>query len=132
MSKEKKIVGTVTLDEAIEQFANMSEENKRIVEKAKQSKELEALDKIYTSHLCDAKHISKENLDRYVLVEKSLKALELIKKKRVNVRVFLKYCNREDGLKLYNNQCCDCQEMESKELAQEEYELLKEVLKWNH
>lgn len=61
-------------------------------------------------------------------VAKRLKALEIIKNKRVNVRAFLKCCQMEDGLTIYNNQCDDKQEKESKELTQEEYDLLKEVL----
>ena len=38
MSKEKKIVGTCTVDEALEQFASLSEKNREIVEKATASK----------------------------------------------------------------------------------------------
>lgn len=61
-------------------------------------------------------------------ISKKLKALELIKEKRVNVRAFLKCCHTEDGLTIYNSQCNDEKERESKELTQEEYDLLKEVL----
>ena len=79
-----------------------------------------------------------ESVDRVgemfcVNVDKKLKALEIIKNKKVNVRALLKsYYSPKDGLAVYNSQCCDWQEMESKELTQEEYELLKEILKWNH
>ena len=63
---------------------------------------------------------------------KSLRALEIIKSKKVNVRAFLKSCSYKDidtQLNVYNSQCCDWQERESKELTREEYELLKEILK---
>ena len=65
-------------------------------------------------------------------IEKSLKALEIIKDKKVNVRAFLKSCFYKDidtQLNVYNSQCNDKEMMESKELTKEEYELLKEVLK---
>lgn len=64
----------------------------------------------------------KEDFDN---VEKSLKALELIKNKEVDVSWFkycLKYCeNDTSALKRYNKNC-------DIEITVEEYELLKEVL----
>ena len=64
-------------------------------------------------------------------LSRRIKALEIIKKKKVNVRALLKsFYSPKDGLSVYNSQCCDWQEMESKELTREEYEFLKEVLKW--
>lgn len=57
------------------------------------------------------------------IIRRELKALEIIKEKGVNVRAFLKCCHRADGLLIYNSQC-----VESQELTQEEYDLLKEVL----
>ena len=63
-------------------------------------------------------------------LSRRIKALEIIKKKKVNVRALLKsFYSPKDGLSVYNSQCCDWQEMESKELTREEYEFLKEVLK---
>ena len=65
-------------------------------------------------------------------IDKKLRALEIIKNKKVNVRAFLKSCHYKDSdtqLNAYNSQCCDWQEMESKELTREEYDLLVEVLK---
>ena len=76
----------------------------------------------------------KNGLDRrfvigsFFIIEDQLKALKIIKSKKVNVRAFLKCCHRVDGLLIYNNQCYNENEKESKELTQEEYELLKEVL----
>ena len=72
-------------------------------------------------HKMNVKHGYKEYL-------KINKALEIIKEKKVNVRAFLKCCHREDGLLIYNNQCDNKSVMESKELTQEEFDLLKEVL----
>lgn len=72
---------------------------------------------------CEVKQLfDKEN-------QKKLKALEIIKRKRVNVRAFLKCCHTIDGLLIYNGQCDNSNAVESKELSQKEYDLLKEVLK---
>ena len=54
-------------------------------------------------------------------MQKSLKALEIIKKKKVNVRLFLK----ANDLRHYNN-VARCMGYEL--LTREEYDLLKEVL----
>lgn len=62
-------------------------------------------------------------------ISKKLKALEIIRNKRVNVRAFLKCYHTEEGLTIYNNECDDKQEKESKELTREEYKLLREELK---
>ena len=75
-------------------------------------------------------------MDKYEIknveeLDNRIKALEIIKEKRVNVRAFLKCCHREDGLTIYNNECDDKQEKESKELTQEEYKFLKEILNGN-
>lgn len=86
---------------------------------------LEALEELKQRDRDDPRLFFEELLD---IIEKDLKALEIIKEKRINVRAFLKCCHREDGLTIYNNQCDDRQEKESKELTQEEYDLLKEVL----
>ena len=70
---------------------------------------------------------SNECLD---IIETALKALEIIKNKKVNVRALCKSVYSPiDNLLVYNNQCWNEKEMESKELTQEEYDLLKEVLK---
>ena len=62
-------------------------------------------------------------------LEKIKKAFEIIKNKKVNVRALIKsFYFVKDGLSVYNSQCCDKEEMESKELTQEEYDFLKEVL----
>ena len=96
---------------------------------------LQALEKIGNAETKDTSFGTeiKTNLsNEYRIIEKSLKALEIIKNKKVNVRAFLKSCSYKDidtQLKVYNAQCCDWQEMESKELTQKEYELLKEMLK---
>lgn len=77
------------------------------------SKELESLNKIAYSYGYD------ENIK---IIEKSLKALDIIKKKEVNVFVLL----HSGNLKIYNDYCCY---NEKEQLTQEEYDLLKEVLK---
>ena len=87
---------------------------------------LEALEKLRNTLLAEG--YWQDVLQDVAIIEKHLKALEIIKEKRVNVRAFLKCCHREDGFTIYNNQCDDKQEKESKELTPEEYELLKEVL----
>ena len=57
------------------------------------------------------------------IIEKSLKALEIIKKKRVNVSWFI-HCQMFNSPLMMYNELHD-----KRELTQEEYELLKEVLK---
>lgn len=76
--------------------------------------------------------IEEKYPDEIQVIEKELKVLEIIKKKRVNVRAFLKCCHREDGLLIYNNQCDNKSVAESKELTQEEFDLLKERLNENN
>ena len=62
--------------------------------------------------------LEQENLNEYAnIIKKELKALEIIKEKRVNVR-FLISCKT---LKEYNDVISD-------HLTKEEYDLLKEVL----
>ena len=102
-----------------------------------------------------AKQIREENDDDFIIVEtalkdyerrlalakeykdvnnvaKRLKALEIIKEKRVNVDVVIRAfyldsaVEEGQGLKYYN---CTANH-ESKPLTQEEYDLLKEVLLW--
>ena len=87
MSKEKKIVGITTVDKALEQFANESKENREIIEKAKQSKKitpLQALDHIKEQLRQDG-FIHLFDMCNVIVVEKSLKALEIIKTKRVDI-----------------------------------------------
>ena len=57
--------------------------------------------------------------DDYDTIEKSLKALEIIKEKKVNVFIFL----HSGDLETYNDMVED-----NRKLTQEEYDLLKEVL----
>lgn len=83
------------------------------------SKGLEAL-KEYRKHQQGVNVYADELLD---IVEKELKALEIIKNKKVYVRFFLKYCDDEIGLPIYNSQV-----LEEQKLTQEEYDLLKEAL----
>ena len=73
------------------------------------SKELEALNKIAYSYGYD------ENIK---IVEKSLKALEIIKNKQVNV-----FLLHSVDLETYNDMIAD-----NRNLTQEEYDLLKEEL----
>ena len=66
-------------------------------------------------------------------IEKELKALEIIKKKKVNVDNFLNHIEKDTDYKEYKRLCGLYKIMvfSDKELTQEEYELLKEVLLWN-
>lgn len=80
------------------------------------SKELEALECI----VVDLTPIAKEhNKDEIEQLKKSLEALDIIKKKQVNVFVLL----HSGNLKIYNDIVED-----NRKLTQEKYELLKEVL----
>ena len=74
------------------------------------SKELEALNKIAYSYGYD------ENIE---IVNKSLKALEIIKEKRVDVHLMFYY-----KLEIYNSEVPN----PYMKLTQEEFDLLKEVL----
>ena len=68
----------------------------------------------------------------YEIIETALKALEIIKEKRVNVDVFLIRVKKDTDYKEYKRLCCLYKIMtfSEKELTQEEYDLLKEVLLW--
>lgn len=56
-------------------------------------------------------------------IEKKLKALDIIKAKKVNVNQFLKHCSSNDKWG-YNKTICSI----DRQLTQEEYDLLKEEL----
>ena len=66
----------------------------------------------------------------FEIIEKELKALEIIKGKRVNVRALIKSYYSKYGFQMYNDtQCADKNEkLDSKDLTQEEYDLLKGML----
>ena len=72
-------------------------------------------------------------VEQYRLIEKELKALEILKKKMVDIDCLI-YCFPYDGCKDTNglieyNRTCPSRINED-ELTQEEYDLLKEVLLW--
>ena len=87
------------------------------------SKELEALEKIVDTYYID-------NMDKEIsIIEKALKALEIIKEKNVNIRALKSWNKTYKGKLTYQNyldilEDCDLGE----KLTQEEYDLLKEVL----
>ena len=87
------------------------------------SKELEALNKIVDTYYID-------NMDKEIsIIEKALKALEIIKEKNVNIRALKSWNKTYKGKLKYQNyldilEDCDLGE----KLTQEEYDLLKEVL----
>ena len=60
--------------------------------------------------------------DLKLIIEKSIKALEIIKEKEVNVFILL----HSGDLETYNDMAED-----NRKLTQEEYDSLNEVLKWN-
>ena len=74
------------------------------------NKGLEALKLIYES----------QDKDLFAIIEKELKALEIIKTKRVDVELWRFTSNRD----YYNKLVC-----EDRQLTEEEHDLLKEVLK---
>ena len=98
------------------------------------SKELELIKNIYgcTTILMQEEE-AKETENAFKVVEKSLKALEIIKEKRVNVGTFIhltkilkkdyEQCKLNNDIVFYN--ICDCEF-----LTEEEFNLLKEVLEW--
>lgn len=86
------------------------------------SKELEALESIKQAHYfvdfeLDVK-VSEDYKKELDIIEKSLKALEIIKNKELNI-YFIKRLSLED----FNFQC-----RYDQQLTQEEYDLLKEVV----
>ena len=87
------------------------------------SKGLEALKEIgmnYARVFKARENGKKQFVHDYLIIEKELKALEIIKDKRVNVEWLLK-CFKDYDLETYNT-------YQTKPLTQEEYDLLKEVL----
>ena len=64
--------------------------------------------------------------DNIAIIEKELKALEIIKEKKVNVGLLSKAFTLENGLVFYNENIQFANGILS--LIQEEYDLLKEVL----
>ena len=91
------------------------------------SKGLEALEKLYPKTTYTPYYTRSERRAFCKEIEKELKALEIIKEKRVNVKDFIFYQNLNGTLaeKEINDLCCGCGE---KPLIQDEYDLLKEVL----
>ena len=89
------------------------------------SKELEALNRICEHLDLDDEYFYLKNGEKtdYEIIKKSLKALEIIKEKEVNVGLLSRCANAER----YNKGIC----YELRYLTQEEYDLLKEVLLWD-
>ena len=102
------------------------------------SKELEALERLYCAGRLDLDYVlnGKQNQD-YKIIEKALKALEIIKEKRVNVEEFIEMFEdwkeityeewiiyyEENGYYIQGNE-----DFDYNRLAKEEFDLLKEVL----
>ena len=102
------------------------------------SKELEALERLYCAGRLDLDYVlnGKQNQD-YKNVEKALKALEIIKEKRVNVEEFIEMFEdwkeityeewiiyyEENGYYIQGNE-----DFDYNRLAKEEFDFLKEVL----
>ena len=95
------------------------------------SKELEALEKIVDTYYID-------NMDKEIsIIEKALKALEIIKEKRVNVEEFIemfedwKEITYEEWIIYYEENGYNIQgneDFDYNRLAKEEFDFLKEVL----
>ena len=81
------------------------------------SKGLEALNRFVNESKLEEKWDLKD------MIEGELKALEIIKEKEVNVFIFL----HSGDLETYNDMVED-----NRKLNQEEYELLKEIMKWKN
>ena len=75
---------------------------------------------------CPFRNISNDYCEEFEIIEKELKALEIIKTKNVDID-YIKTCfyDKKGGFKDYN---AYVGHDEDKELTQEEYDLLKEVL----
>ena len=103
------------------------------------SKELEALERLYCAGRLDLDYVlnGKQNQD-YKIIEKALKALEIIKRKRVNVEEFIEMFEdwkeityeewviyyEENGYYIQGNE-----DFDYNRLAKEEFDFLKEVLR---
>lgn len=89
-------------------------------------KGLDALERLYCAGRLDLPYVqSPRHKEDYELVEKELKALEIIKNKNINI-VWLKMCfSNFYGLESYNRNT-------DEKLYREQYELLKEVLEWHN
>ena len=101
-------------------------------------KELEALERLFCAGRLDLDYVlnGKQNQD-YKIVEKALKALEIIKEKRVNVEEFIEMFEdwkeityeewiiyyEENGYYIQGNE-----DFDYNRLAKEEFDFLKEVL----
>ena len=102
------------------------------------SKELEALERLFCAGRLDLDYVlnGKQNQD-YKIIEKALKALEIIKEKRVNVEEFIEMFEdwkeityeewiiyyEENGYYIQGNE-----DFDYNRLAKEEFDFLKEVL----
>ena len=75
---------------------------------------------------CPFRNISNDYCEEFEIIEKELKALEIIKTKNVDID-YIKTCfyDRKGGFKDYN---AWVGHDDDEELSQEEYDLLKEVL----
>ena len=75
---------------------------------------------------CPYRNISSDYCEEFEIIEKELKALEIIKTNNVDIE-YIKTCfdDEKGGFKEYNAYVGHDEEYE---LAQEEYDLLKEVL----
>ena len=71
----------------------------------------------------DFKDVSEYSKEQFSIIEKELKALEIIKEKRLDVDCLIKWL-RKDDYELYHHTYLHHRE----DLTQEEYDLLKEVL----
>lgn len=101
------------------------------------SKELKALENIgydyYKFSDTKGRYENVNETEEYEIIETTLKALEIIKEKKVNVGDFVFYLtiNEVDGTTIPQevifDLCCGCSRF-GEPLTQEEYDLLKEVL----
>lgn len=75
---------------------------------------------------CPFRNISNDYCEEFEIIEKELKALEIIKTKNVDID-YIKTCfyDKKGGFKDYNSWV---EHDDDEELSQEEYNLLKEVL----
>ena len=106
-----KTVGNIKVDNDIETFIIKDISEYKTIEK--ELKEKEELQKLLDH---------ERDLNNH-LITHEVKALDIIKEKRVNVKAFLMCCNEKTGLLIYNSQV-----LENQELTEEEFNLLKEVL----
>ena len=128
MNKELTALEALNIVKSQRENCDFDEEYDIIETALKRNVELE---KININLLKENTNLRERPLDFYSDVEKKLKALEIIKEKRLDIGDFLSYL--ESGNRSYYDYCYDWfweyDYVPKEQLTQEQFELLKEMLK---